>query len=104
MQSEKKLSPDVAVVDRAIIYDAETGEIVGSHTFGVAAQLSEEGRRRFDSLLSRQVKTLEERLGRKLAVHRSPEATQLTSLHHRIDLATGRLTEQTQGIARIKVE
>lgn len=104
MQSEKNLNQDVEVADCAIIYDAETGDIVGSHTLGAVGQHAEEGRRRFESLLRHQVEILEKRHGRKLAIHRSPELTKLTSLHHRVDVATGRLIEHAQRTRRIKVE
>ncbi len=98
MQPEKSMDQDFEIADRAIIYDPETGEIVGSHTLG--RQVSETARRRFDSVLSSQVKSLESRLGRRLSVHHSPEAIRLNSLHHSVDLATGELLENPQHAAK----
>jgi len=105
MDSEKKLKhDDVEIVARAVFYDPETGEIVGSHTFGATGQLSEAANKRFESILHAQVQSLEKRHGRKFAVHRSTEANQLKSLHHRVDTSAGRLVELSQGPGRIKVE
>ena len=104
MHGEPKLNQDVEVIERAIIYDAQTGEIVGSHTFGASGQLSEAGRQRIESLLQGQLADLEQRHGRKLAVHRSPEASKLTALHHRVDVSTGRLIELPKAPGRTKVE
>jgi len=105
MDSEKKLKhDDVEIVARAVIYDPATGEIVGSHTFGAAGQLSEAANQRFESILHAQVQSLEKRHGRKFASHRSAEANQLKSLHHRVDTSAECLVELSQGPGRIKVE
>jgi hypothetical protein len=55
MDNENFPSDDVQVVERVIIYDPETGEIVGSNIFGVTGKPSDAARRRFESLLQRDV-------------------------------------------------
>jgi len=82
-------------VERAIIYDPETGEILGSHSFGATGQVSEQTSRRFEALLRSQIDMLEKRHGCKLAVHRSSESKQLHTLHHHIDPSTGRAAVTT---------
>ncbi len=104
MSSEHKLNHDVEVLERVIIYDAQTGEIVGSHTFGTTGPISEAGRQRLESLVRNQAADLEKRHGRKLAIHRSPEAAKLGALHHRVDIASGKLIELTGAPGRTKVE
>ncbi len=91
MKSDEKLNPDVELVERAIFYDIKTGEIVGSHFFGASGHVSEQGRRRFESLLQSQLEDLQKRHDHKLAIHRSEEANQLDTLNHRVDLSTGKL-------------
>ncbi len=104
MSSDTHLHADVEIIDRVVIYDAQTGEIVGSHTFATAGKPTDAARQRFESALRRDVEEMEKRRNRKLAIHRSPELTRLTSLHHRMDLASGKLVETETPRARIKVE
>ncbi len=104
MRSDTHLNADIEVIDRVVIYDAQTGEIVGSQTFGAAGKPSDAARQRFESALQRGVEEMEKRRNRKLAVHRSPELNRLTSLHHRVDIASGKLVEAGPPPARIKVE
>jgi hypothetical protein len=105
MLTQKSVNQDFEVADRAIIYDPETGEIVSSHSLGSVGQPSEAARIRFDSQLAGHLRTLEARIGRRLAVHRSAEAVRLNSLHHSVDLATGQLVERPGHTARtIKVQ
>jgi hypothetical protein len=104
MHSDTHLNQDAEILDRAVIYDAETGEIIGSHTFAAAGKPSDAAHERFESLLRREVEELERRHNRKLAIHRSPELNRLTSLHHRVDVASGRLVEHAKPPAWTKVE
>ncbi len=80
-------------MERVIFYDPQTGEIVGSHSFGSSGAISEATHQRLESLIRDQLEALEEQHGRKLAVLRSAEAAKLTSLHHSVDPSTGRLVE-----------
>jgi len=100
MQPENSLQQDFEVADRAIFYDRETGEIVGSHSLGSVGQPSEAARARFDSQLAAHVQSLAARLGRELAIHRSAEAARLQSLHHSVDVASGQLVEDPGFAAR----
>lgn len=93
MPSHNTLNDDVELVERALFYDAETGDIVGSHCFGASGGVSEQGRRRFESLLQTQLEELQKRHNRTLAIHRSKAANQLTTLNHRLDVSTGELVE-----------
>ena len=104
MNQDSHLNQDAQVVDRALFYDAETGEIVGSHTFAVSAKVTDATRRRMESMLHKELEEVQRRCNRKVAIHRSAELNRLTSLHHRVDIATGRLVEHGTTPARIKVE
>lgn len=98
------LSPGVSLDQNAVGRDAETGEIVGSHTFAVSGNATEAARRRMESILRTEMEEMQQRRNRKLAVHRSPELNRMTSLHHRVDIASGKLVEYGTPPARIKVE
>lgn len=102
-RNESKLSTDIEVLERAIIYDAATGEIVGSHSFAVAEGASASDHQKFDALLRQQVEAMERRLTRKLRVLRSPELIQMNSFHHRVDVGTGRLIEHELPPETLKV-
>lgn len=104
MDHHEDLHPDADVVEVALFYDSRTGDILGSHTFATASAVSENARCRFEALLAQEVAQLEQRHGRKVAVHRSEEARRLKSLHHRIDVATGRLVGSGLPPVRLKVE
>jgi hypothetical protein len=103
MGSDTHLNPDVEVIDRVVIYDTQTGEIVGSHTLAAAGKLTDAMRQRFESSIRRDTEEMEKRHNRKLAIHRSPELNRLTSLHHRVDVATGKLVEHGTHPVRVKV-
>ncbi len=104
MESDRNLTQDIAVVERVIFYDPQTGEIVGSHSFGSAGPISEGASPRFESLVRNQLEELEKQYSRKLAVLRSAEAAKLNSLHHSVDLSTGRLVELPHAPNRITVK
>jgi hypothetical protein len=104
MDHHKDLHADAQIVEVALIYDSRTGDILGSHTFATASAVTEDARRRFEALLEKEVAQLEQRHGRKLAVHRSEEARVLKSLHHRMDVASGRLVGLGAPPVRLKVE
>jgi len=93
MDNENLLNDDIQPVERVILYDPEGGEIVGTHIFGASGTPSDEARKRFESILQRDVAEREKHRKGKLALHRSEEANRLTSLHHRVDVRTGRLVE-----------
>src|SRR5208282_4704216 len=71
VESERNLNQDIAVVERVIFYDPQTGEIVGSHSFGSSGAISEAARERFESLIRTQLEALEKQHSRQLAVLRS---------------------------------
>jgi len=104
MRSDTHLNADAEIVDRVVIYDAQTGGIVGSHTLAAAGKPTDTARQRFEASLRRNVEEMERRRNRKLAIHRSPELNRLTSLHHRVDVASGRLVEEGKPPARVQVE
>lgn len=97
------LHPDVEVVEVALLYDTGTGEIIGSHILATAGPVTESARRRFEGALQKEIVELEQRHNRKLGIHRSAEANGLKSLHHRIDVATGRLVEKGAPPLRLRV-
>jgi len=104
MHSATHLHHDAEVIDRALFYDVETGEIVGTHTFAVSATVTEAARRRMESMLEIEMREMQQRRNRKLAIYRSPELNRLTSMHHRVDVTTGKLVEYGTPPVRIKVE
>jgi len=93
MDKQDQLTDDIQPLERVIIYDPESGEILGSHIFGASGKLSNVARRRFESVLQRDLAEREKHRNGKLGLHRSEEANRLISLHHRVDLKTGRLVE-----------
>jgi hypothetical protein len=104
VEYERNLNQEIAVVERVIFYDPQTGEIVGSHSFGSSGAISEAARQRLETLVRNQLEALEKQHSRKLAILRSAEAAKLTSLHHSVDLSTGRLVELPHGPTRIIVQ
>jgi hypothetical protein len=94
VQPDRPPTQEVQLIDRVVIYDTETGAIVGSHTFAASGPVSEGARERFEALLERQVADLGKRHNRTFAVKRSAELLKLTTLAHRVDLASGGLVEQ----------
>jgi hypothetical protein len=94
MESDRLLYKGIQPVARAVIYDPETGAIVGSHSFSASGGLTERARQKWESVLQRQMADLEKRHNRNLAIYRSPELMELSTLSHRLDVASGRLVQQ----------
>jgi hypothetical protein len=103
MNKEPLPEDDIQLIERVIIYDPETGQILGTHIFGACGKPSDEARRQFEGILQRDVADWEKRRKGKVALHRSDEANRLTSLHHRVDVRTGRLVDIPAPL-RVKVE